>query len=93
MGCGHRPLHDEDLITGYAGVFLDNSLDKKYRSAAKDFIWQWFFPQESLTYRIEAKELRRYHLHETKVQEVLYEAVEGSERSAGLLKKAPDYNF
>ena len=84
-----KKLHDEDLIAGYAGVFLDDSLDKKYRNAARDFIWQWFFPQESLTYLAEAKELRRYHLHETQVQEALYEAV----RKAKLTKRVTSHTF
>jgi integrase len=39
-----KTLHDKDLAAGYAGVFLDDSLEKKYQSAATDFIWQWFFP-------------------------------------------------
>ena len=38
-----RELHDKDLASGYAGVFLPDSLGKKYPSAARDFIWQWFF--------------------------------------------------
>ena len=42
-------IHDEDLAAGYAGVFLDDRLEKKYPSAAKDFAWQWFFPQKTLT--------------------------------------------
>ncbi|MDH4101089.1 MAG: phage integrase N-terminal SAM-like domain-containing protein, partial [Nitrospirota bacterium] len=42
-------LHDEDIAAGYAGVFLDGALESKYRNAGREFIWQWFFPQESLT--------------------------------------------
>ncbi len=84
-----KKIHDEDLLAGYAGVFLDDSLDKKYRNAAKDFIWQWFFPQESLTYLAEAKELRRYHLHETQLQEALHEAV----RKARLIKRVTSHTF
>jgi integron integrase len=84
-----KKLHDEDLIAGYAGTFLDDSLDGKYPNAAKEFIWQWFFPQESLTWLPQAKELRRYHLHETKVQEALYEAV----RKAKLTKRVTSHTF
>ena len=82
-------LHDEDSATGYAGVFLDDSLEKKYRNAAKEFIWQWFFPQQSLTKVRETGELRRYHLHETQVQEALYEAV----RKARLKKRVSSHTF
>jgi hypothetical protein len=41
--------HNNDLAAGYAGVFLAGSLEKKYPSAAKEFIWQWIFPQKELT--------------------------------------------
>ncbi|MEW6054949.1 MAG: integron integrase [Nitrospirota bacterium] len=84
-----RKLHDEDSTAGYAGVFLENLLERKYPSAAKDFIWQWFFPQQSLTYISTTKEKRRYHLHDSHVQEALYEAV----RRAKLTKRITSHTF
>jgi integrase len=84
-----RELHDKDLASGYAGVFLPDSLEKKYPSAAKDFIWQWFFPQKGLTLIPESKEYRRYHLHESKVQEALKKAV----RRAKLTKRVRSHTF
>jgi integrase len=82
-------LHDNDLATGYTGVFLDNLLEKKSPSAAKDFIWQWFFPQKTLKPIPGTKELRRYHLHETHVQGALYKAV----RRAKLTKRVTSHTF
>ena len=84
-----KKLHDEDLVAGFSGVFLDNLLGKKYPSAARDFIWQWFFPQRTLTYIAATKEKRRYHLHESHVQEALYEAV----RRARLTKRITSHTF
>ncbi len=84
-----KNIHDEDLAAGYAGVFLDDRLEKKYPSAAKDLIWQWFFPQKTLTQVSAAQEMRRYHLHETHVQEALYEAV----RRAKLTKRVTSHTF
>ncbi|MDI6722713.1 MAG: integron integrase [Candidatus Aenigmarchaeota archaeon] len=84
-----KKLHDADLAAGYTGVFLDDQLEKKYPSAAKNFIWQWFFPQKTLTSIPGTKELRRYHLHETHVQEALYEAV----RRAKLTKRVSSHTF
>ncbi|MEW6571608.1 MAG: integron integrase [Nitrospirota bacterium] len=84
-----RKLHDTDLKAGYSGAFLDNLLEKKYPRAAKDFIWQWFFPQQALTQIPEKKEMRRYHLHESHVQEALYEAV----RRARLTKRVTAHTF
>jgi integrase len=84
-----RKLHDADLKAGYSGAFLEDLLEKKYPKAAKDFIWQCFFPQQSLTPIPGTKEIRRYHLHETHVQEALYEAV----RRARLTKRVTSHTF
>jgi integron integrase len=84
-----QKLHEADLAVGYTGVFLDSQLEKKYPKAAKDFIWQWFFPQKTLTPVPDKRELRRYHLHETHVQEALYAAV----RRARLTKRVTSHTF
>ena len=55
-------LHQEDLKAGYSGAFLPTALEQKYKNAAKEPIWQWFFPAKTLTLVPKAKELRRYHL-------------------------------
>jgi integron integrase len=84
-----KAVHDADLKAGYAGVFLDDALEKKYRNAAKDFIWQWFFPQGTLTFLQEQQELRRYHVSEKDVQPALYDAV----RKAKLTKRVTSHTF
>ncbi|MFZ5798479.1 MAG: integron integrase [Thermodesulfobacteriota bacterium] len=82
-------LHDRDLATGYSGVFLDHALEKKYPGAAKEFIWQWFFPQKGLTSIPGTKEHRRYHLHESRVQE----AIKAAARQAKLTKRVKSHTF
>jgi hypothetical protein len=52
-------LHEADLKTDYAGVFLPDQSGKKYKNAAKDFIWQWFSPQQSLTWVTETQVRKR----------------------------------
>ncbi len=84
-----KKLHDEDIVAGCAGVFLEDQLERKYPKASKEFIWQWFFPQQSLTFVAETKERRRYHLNERDVQEALYEAV----RRARLTKRVTSHTF
>lgn len=84
-----KKLHAEDLAAGFAGVFLDDQLEKKYPRAAKELPWQWFIPQASLTFVAETKERRRYHLHDSHVQEALYEAV----RKANLTKRVTSHTF
>jgi site-specific recombinase XerD len=52
-------------------------------------LWQWFIPQESLTFVAETKERWRYHLHNSHVQDALYEAV----RKAKLTKRVTSHTF
>lgn len=84
-----KRLHDEDVAARFDGVFLEDQLERKYPRAAKDFIWQWFFPQKSLTLVDETKERRRYHLHDSHVQQALYESV----RLAKLTKRVTCHTF
>ncbi len=67
--------HEADLKAKFAGTFLPDQLDRKYKNAAREFIWQWFFPAQSLTLLSETKEYRRYHIHETVVQKAIKRAV------------------
>jgi integron integrase len=84
-----KDLHHRDLARGYAGVFLVNALEQKYRNAAREFIWQWFFPAKQLTYESKAGEYRRYHLHGTHVQKAIKEAVSKSR----ICKRATAHTF
>lgn len=68
-------LHQNDLAAGYDGVFLDDAVEKKYPNACREFIHQWFFPQRTLTVVADTGARKRYHLHETEVQDALYHAV------------------
>jgi integron integrase len=72
-------LHQEDLKAEYAGTFLPDLSEKKYKNAAKELIWQWFFPAKTLTYIPDTKEYRRYHLHKSHVQKAIKVAVRKSE--------------
>lgn len=68
-------VHREDLAAGYAGTFLPSALDLKYKHAAREFIWHWFFPAKTLTEVPDTGEHRRFHLHESHVQKAIKEAV------------------
>ena len=70
-----KDLHQRDLDRDYAGVFLVNALERKYTHAAKEFIWQWFFPAKQLTSLQKTEEYRRYHVHATHLQKAMKEAV------------------
>lgn len=84
-----KGLHQRDLDQGYAGVFLINALEKKYPSAARDFVWQWFFPAMQLTRIPATGENRRYHLHESLVQKAIKKAT----GKARITKRASAHTF
>ncbi|MES9879770.1 MAG: tyrosine-type recombinase/integrase, partial [Sedimenticola sp.] len=69
-------VHQGDLAASYAGVFLPEALDRKYRNAARELAWQWLFPAGSLTHVPGTSEYRRYHLHDTLMQKAIKKAVQ-----------------
>jgi len=82
-------LHRQDIKAGYAGVFMFNAIERKYKGAGKEFPWQWLFPAKDLTYVPEKKEYRRSHLHVTHVQRAIRSAV----KRAQLTKRATAHTF
>jgi integron integrase len=84
-----KTQHEKDLSIGFSGVFLDHLLEKKYKNAAKDLVWQWFFAQKSLTIVEDTKERRRYHLNERDVQRAIRAAV----GRAKLTKRVSSHTF
>lgn len=80
---------EKDLAAGFKGTFLFHSLEKKYKQAAKEYVWQFIFPAKMLTKVPETGELRRYHLHETHVQRAITAAV----RKARIPKRASAHTF
>ncbi len=82
-------LHQQDMDSGYNGVFLDGRLDKKYKNAAKELIWQWFFPAPTLTLVPETGELKRYHIHTSRIQKALRRAV----KTAKIPKRVTAHTF
>ena len=84
-----RNLHDKDLASGYDGVFLFDAIERKYKNAAREFVWQWFFPAKTLTLVPETGEYRRYHLHESHVQKAIKRAV----NKAKICKRATAHTF
>jgi integrase len=84
-----KDLHQRDLERNYAGVCLVNALESKYKHAAKEFIWQWFFPAKQLTHVQKTEEYRRYHLHPTHLQKAIKNAV----GHAGIYERASTHTF
>jgi integron integrase len=82
-------VHKADLKAKFSGTFLPDQLNRKYKNAAKEFIWQWFFPAYSLTLLTGTKEYRRYHIHESVVQKAMKQAA----NDARITKRATSHTL
>ncbi len=81
--------HELDCRAGFDGVFLYGLLEKKYKNAARELVWQWFFPAGKLTDVPKDHERRRYHVHETSLQKALRKAV----KKAQIPKRVTSHTF
>lgn len=78
-----RALYEQDLSDGTAGVYIWPSLERKYRGASKEWIWQFVFPSARLSVDPRTKQVRRHHLHENGLQR----AVKAAATKAQLTKR------
>jgi integron integrase len=66
-----REMHQEDLREGFGEVHLPDALARKYRSAARDWRWQYVFPSGKLSIDPRSRITRRHHLHESTLQKAI----------------------
>ena len=69
-----KSLHEKDLADGHGSVYLPNALERKYKNADKDWIWQYLFPAAEISTDKRTGIIRRHHIHETIVQKSIKEA-------------------
>ena len=84
-----KELHEHDLKRGYGEVYLPYALDRKYKNAGKDFIWQYVFPADKLSVDPRSDKMRRHHASEQNVQR----AVKTALRKAGVRKNGTCHAF
>ena len=84
-----RVTHERDLADGWGRVQMPNALDRKYPNAAKDWRWQWAFPQENRWINRQTGEQGRHHLDASLIQKAVRDAV----TKAGLAKRATCHTF
>ncbi len=77
-----KALHQKDLADGFGSVYLPPALDRKYRNAHQEWIWQYLFPTPALSRDRRTGIIRRHHLHETLIQK----AIKGAARRAKIDK-------
>jgi integron integrase len=70
-----RLLHEKDLAEGLGAVYLPGALQRKYSSAEREWMWQWFWPGKAISVDPLDGQRKRHHLNDTSVQRVMQEAV------------------
>jgi integrase len=79
-----KRLHQEDLGKGYVGAF-----EKTAKGAARELVWQWFFPAPNLTRVEQTGELRRYHMQDSDIQR----AVKAAALKVGIPKRVSPHTL
>ena len=74
-----KKIHQDDLRSGYGRVFLPAALERKYSNAARDWTWQWVFPQKKRWINPETGEEGRHHLDESILQKAVKKAGQKTE--------------
>ena len=81
--------HQNDLSAGWGAVELPHALERKYRNAAREWGWQWLFPQ-GRRWRDPRQNIEgRHHLDPSLVQRAVRAAV----KAAGISKPATCHTF
>lgn len=78
-----KTLHEQDLSKGFGEVYLPYALSRKYRSAPKEWRWQYVFPASVISKDPRSNKLRRHHISESAHRK----AVQRAAVRAGLHKK------
>jgi integron integrase len=84
-----RKVHNYDLQRGYGAVHLPYALERKYKNAATNFVWQYVFPAAKLSIDPKSGKMGRHHAAEQNVQRAVKEAV----RAAGVKKNGTCHSF
>ncbi len=84
-----QKLHKEDLAKGYGQVYMPEALSRKYKSADKEFEWQYVFPSKKLSIDPRSGIMRRHHVLESGLQK----AVKSARNKAGIHKPVTCHTF
>ena len=77
-----RNLHQQDLKEGFGRVYMPYALERKYKNANRQWMWQYVFPASRITKDPRTGIERRHHVSETVIQRAIKMAI----RKAGILK-------
>ncbi len=79
-----KAIHDQDILDGWGQVLLPDALMKKYPQAAREWRWQWVFPQERRWKDLASGREGRHHMDPSIIQRAVREAI----LKAGINKNA-----
>jgi len=79
-----KAQHEQDLEDGFGEVYLPTALERKYRSAPREWVWQFVFPSSRISMDPRTGLRRRHHVDEN----VLQVAVKRAVRASGVNKSA-----
>lgn len=79
-----RVMHAGDMREGFGEVWLPDALARKYRNAAREWVWQYVFPAQARSVDPRSGAVRRHHVDE----KVLQRAVARAVRAVDLQKRA-----
>ncbi len=84
-----QTLHERDLRLGHGDVYLPYALDRKYRNASRELVWQYVFPAARLSIDPRSGKSGRHHIAEQNVQR----AVKQGLLAAGVRKRGSCHSF
>jgi integron integrase len=84
-----RLIHNQDLAEGSGSVYLPYALERKYKSAPRDWRWQYVFPARDLSRDPRTGIIRRHHIDEATINKAIKLAV----ARAGITKRASSHTF
>jgi len=70
-----KRIHGRDLAAGFGEVWLPDALARKYRSAAREWVWQYVFPATARSLDPRTGIMRRHHIDESVLQRAVKNAV------------------
>jgi integron integrase len=84
-----RSLHEQDLALGHGDVYIPFALERKYKTASRQWCWQYVFPAARRSLDPRSGKERRHHVDEKTLQRAVKSAV----RAARISKPATCHTF
>lgn len=84
-----KAIHEKDLRDGFGETSLPYAIEKKYRSASKEWLWQYVFPASIRSIDPVSKREKRHHLDPG----VLQKAIRKAAQQAKISKPVSPHTF